>query len=181
VISGTVTMVGRTRRHRHAERCVMSEQTRSGTTDDGGAHSADAMVGRSPVTATTTTGWVGWIFFAAIMLITVGLFNVIDGLVALFRGDLYTVTPNGLLVFDLTAWGWVHLILGVIQLAVAFPLLRGARWARVLTILLAVVNAATQLAFLSAFPVWAVIVIALDVLVIWAVVVHGDELETGPR
>ena len=123
------------------------------------------------------TAWVGWVWFAAIVLITVGLFNVIDGLVALFRGDLFTVVPGGLLVLDLTAWGWVHLIIGAVQIIVAFPLLRGATWARSIVVLLAMLNAVTQLAFLSAYPIWSIIVIVLDVVVIYAVVVHGDEVK----
>jgi hypothetical protein len=127
------------------------------------------------------TEWTGWIKFAAIVFFLVGSFNIINGLVALYRGDLYTVTPNGLLLFDLTGWGWIHLVFGVVQVAVALPLTRGAYWARTTAILLACVNAVTQLTFLPAFPLWAMIVIALDLLVIWAVVVHGDEAASGSR
>jgi hypothetical protein len=146
----------------------MSESTASSTA--GGPASAPRASAPAP------TAWVGWIWFAGIVLITVGLFNIIDGLVALFRGDLFTVGPGGLLVLDLTAWGWVHLIIGIVQVLIAFPLLRGAAWARSIVVLLAMLNAVTQLAFLSAYPIWSLIVIALDVVVIWAVVVHGDEV-----
>ena len=147
----------------------MSESTASPTAE-GPAH-AQRAADPAP------TAWVGWVWFAAIVLITVGLFNVIDGLVALFRGDLFTVVPGGLLVLDLTAWGWVHLIIGAVQIIVAFPLLRGATWARSIVVLLAMLNAVTQLAFLSAYPIWSIIVIVLDVVVIYAVVVHGDEVK----
>jgi len=124
---------------------------------------------------TTRSLWVGWIWFAAAMMILLGLFNVIEGLVALFNSRYYVLGPEGLLVFNLTGWGWVHLIIGVLAFVGGFALFTGATWARVLAVVLATVNAVAQLVFLSAHPVWATIVIALDVLVIWAVIVHGEE------
>ncbi len=122
------------------------------------------------------TMWVGWIWFGGMMLVLSGLFNIIDGLVALFRPDFYTVGPRGLLLFDLNGWGWVHLVLGVVLILAGFGLFSGATWARVVAVLLAAINAVAQLAFLHASPVWSTIVIAVDVLVIWAVTVHGREL-----
>ena len=120
--------------------------------------------------------WVGWIWFAAAMMVLLGLFNVIEGLVALFNDRFYVVGPQGLLVFNLTSWGWIHLIIGVLAVAAGCALFTGAMWARVTAVVLATVNALAQLAFLSAYPVWGTVVIALDVVVIWAVVVHGGEL-----
>jgi hypothetical protein len=125
------------------------------------------------------TAWVGWVYFAGMMLVLLGSFNVIEGLVALFNDQYYVPTAEGLLVFDLTGWGWVHLIIGVLAIVVGVGLYTGAVWARVGGVLLAGVNAVAQLMFLSAYPVWAVIVIALDVLVIWALVVHGDEAKVS--
>ncbi|KAA9162690.1 hypothetical protein FPZ12_011040 [Amycolatopsis acidicola] len=119
--------------------------------------------------------WVGWIWFAATMMIITGLFNVIFGLVALFRKDYYVVGPNGLLLFNLTSWGWLHLVVGACAVLTGLALFSGATWARVVAVLLAGINALAQLAFLPASPAWSVIAIALDVLVIWAVVVHGRE------
>jgi hypothetical protein len=121
--------------------------------------------------------WVGWIWFAAVMMIMVGSFNVIYGLVALFNDTYYAVTRQGLLVFDLTQWGWIHLIVGALAVVAGITLFTGALWARILAVALAGLNAIAQLAFMSAHPVWAMIAIALDVLVIWAVIVHGDELK----
>ncbi|NKQ52338.1 hypothetical protein HFP15_05535 [Amycolatopsis sp. K13G38] len=125
--------------------------------------------------ATTRSLWVGWIWFGGAMMILLGFFNVIEGLVALFNDKYYVVGPQGLLVFDITGWGWVHLIIGVLAVASGLALFTGAVWARIAAVFLATVNAVAQLAFLSAYPVWATVVIALDVLVIWAVIVHGDE------
>ena len=124
--------------------------------------------------------WLGWIWFAGAMMILLGLFNVIEGLVALFNDKYYVVGPQGLLVFDLTSWGWIHLIIGALAVAAGCALFTGALWARIATVVLATVNAIAQLAFLSAYPVWGTIVIALDVVVIWAVVVHGKELKREP-
>ena len=122
------------------------------------------------------TMWVGWVWFGGMMLVLSGVFNIIDGLVALFRQDYYTIGPRGLLLFNLSGWGWVHLILGVILIVAGFGLFGGATWARAVAVVLASINAVAQLAFLPASPVWSTIVIAVDVLVIWAVTVHGREL-----
>jgi uncharacterized membrane protein len=125
--------------------------------------------------APTRTGWVGWVWFGAAMMILLGLFSLIEGFVALFNNKYYVLTPQGLLVFNLTGWGWVHVILGGLAVVAGVCLFTGATWARVVAVVLAGVNALAQLAFLSAYPVWGTIVIALDVLVIYAVIVHGRE------
>ncbi|WP_236792076.1 hypothetical protein [Amycolatopsis sp. GM8] len=123
--------------------------------------------------------WVGWIWFGGAMMILLGMFNVIQGLVALFNKNYYVVGPQGLLVFNLTGWGWIHLIVGALAVVAGIFLFTGAAWARVVAVVLAVVNAVAQLAFLSAYPVWSTIIIALDVLVIWAVIVHGREVRSA--
>jgi hypothetical protein len=124
------------------------------------------------------TGWLGWIWFAGIMMIIMGSFNAIEGLVALFRGEYYVVTEEQVLVFDLTAWGWITLLIGILVALAGGALMSGAAWARVVTVVLAVVNAVAQLLLVSVHPVWSTIVIALCVTVIWAVVVHGSEAKT---
>lgn len=134
--------------------------------------------GRGGSTA-TPTGWVGWIWFAAVMLIVLGAFNALSGLVALFRRGYYVVGDSGVLLFSLVGWGWIHLVIGVLAIAAGIVLFKGAMWARVAAIVLVAINALTQLAFLAAYPVWATLIIALDVLVIWAIVVHGGELESA--
>jgi hypothetical protein len=142
-------------------------------------HGAAADAGATPATHGKTqsrsSGWVGWVYFGGAMMILLGTFNIIEGLVALFNDQYYVPTSQGLLVFDITGWGWVHLIIGGIAVVVGVGLFTGATWARITGVALCSLNAIAQLAFLSAYPVWAVIVIALDVLVIWALIVHGDE------
>lgn len=135
---------------------------------------------RVPVQVPSTpqpSGWVGWVVFGAIMMIMAGSFQIIAGLVALFNDEYFAVTSSGLLVtLDFTSWGWIHLGLGVLVTAAGVALLAGQTWARILGVTVAMIAALVNLAFLSAHPVWAVVTIALDVLVIYAIVVHGDEL-----
>jgi hypothetical protein len=138
--------------------------------------------GQERITAPEPTGWVGWIVFASMMMILVGCFQAIAGFVALFDSGYYVVVEDDLLVnVDYTAWGWVHLVLGVLAVGTAFGLLAGQMWARVLGIAIAVVSALVNLAFIAAFPVWALTMITLDVLVIYAIAVHGAELRTDRR
>jgi hypothetical protein len=153
----------------------MSEHAHPGTGAPGRTRGAESARER----ATTPAMWAGWIGFAGVMMIMIGFFNIIDGLVALFKNNFYVVGPNGLLVLNLTGWGWVHLIVGVLAVLAGLALFTNAAWARVVAVILAAFNAIAQLAFLNAFPVWATIVIALDVVVIWALVVHGKEAGTG--
>lgn len=127
-------------------------------------------------TPRTVTGWFGWIMFAAVVLIINGIFNLIDGLVSLFNEDVYVQTKDGLVVFDFTAWGWILLIVGALQLLSGICILAtGALWARITAIVLASISAIAQIGFITAFPLWSVMVIILDMLVLWALVVHGEE------
>ncbi|GAB3889712.1 hypothetical protein GCM10029964_059940 [Kibdelosporangium lantanae] len=107
-------------------------------------------------------------------MVLTGVFNAVEGLVALLNRAFYVSNGEHLLLLDLTAWGWLHLLLGGLVGLAGIALLSGALWARVVAVAFAVINAVAQLAFISAYPVWSTIVIALCVVVIWAIVVHGD-------
>jgi uncharacterized membrane protein len=127
-------------------------------------------------------GWAGWVVFAGVMLILVGFFHAIEGLVALFQDDYYTVRPSGLVVsVNYTVWGWVHLVLGIVALLTGMGLLAGNLVARVVGVGLAVVSAIVNLAFVAAFPVAATLLIVFDVVIIYAIVVHGGELKRRTR
>ena len=124
------------------------------------------------------TGWVGWVIFAGVAMIVLGAFQVIEGLVAVFQKGYYLVTPGHLIVHvSYPTWGWVHFGIGAVIVLVGFGVMTGAMWARVLGITLAVISAIVNLAFLAAYPVWGVIIIALDVVVIYALAVHGREVK----
>ncbi|GAA3094518.1 membrane protein [Streptosporangium carneum] len=121
------------------------------------------------------TGWVGWIWFAGIVMIVVGVFNLISGLYAILNDDLFVQVRNRLLVFDLTGWGWIHLIFGIVLVIVGTAVTIGQEWARVVAIILVAINAVTQMAWIAANPWWSLIVIAIDVIVLYALIVHGRE------
>jgi hypothetical protein len=126
---------------------------------------------------TRSTAWAGWVVFAGVLMIMVGGFQALMGLVALFKDEYYQVTRSGLLVsVDYTTWGWVHLLLGAIACVAGVGVLVGQTWARVTGIVLAVLSALVNIAFLSAYPIWGVTVIALDVIVIYALAVHGGDV-----
>jgi hypothetical protein len=128
--------------------------------------------------ASRPTGWVGWVVFAGVVMITLGAFHVIDGLVALFEKGYYQVNSSHLVVHvNYSAWGGAHLALGALFILVGFGVLVGQTWARVVGIALAVISAVINLAFLAAYPVWGVILIALDVVVIYALAMHGGEVK----
>ena len=123
------------------------------------------------------TGWVGFIVFAGTMMVILGMFHVIAGLVALFKDDYYLVGRKGLVVsVDYTVWGWVHIVLGALIVAAGVGLMRAQTWARVVGVVLAAVSALVNVTFLAADPVWSSIMIAFDVLVIWALTAHGEEM-----
>ena len=124
------------------------------------------------------TGWVAWVEFAGLMLCLVGGFHVIQGLAALFRDDkVFIVTKDRLVLsMDYTAWGWVHLIVGIVLILVGAGLFSGRMVARILGVGVALLSAIVNVVFLPAYPVWSVMMIAIDVLVVWAIIVHGGEL-----
>src|SRR5215468_6018610 len=122
------------------------------------------------------TGWVGWVFFGGAMLLVVGSFQAIDGLVALFKDELYLVRPNGLVVnVNYTAWGWTNLLIGALLALVGLAVIAGQRWAQITAVVLAVLSAIVNFAFIPAYPVWSLLIIALDVVVIYALIAHGKE------
>ena len=126
------------------------------------------------------TAWVGMVLFGGIMLLMMGGFQIIEGLVALFKDDYYLVTRNGLVVnIDYTAWGWTHLLIGLVAAATGIGVLLGQTWARVVGIVIAVISALVNITFLAAYPIWSTIIIATDVLVIYALAAHGREVRSA--
>ena len=118
----------------------------------------------------------GLIVFAAIAMIMIGVFHAIQGLVALFNDDFYVVGQKWTFEFDLTTWGWIHLILGIAVAVAGFFVLNGAVWARAVGIAVAAISAVLNFMWLPYYPIWSLLIIALDVLVIWALTAHGRDL-----
>jgi hypothetical protein len=125
----------------------------------------------------TTSGWaVGFILFAAIMMIMVGIWQALQGLIAIFENEFYVATRNYLFEFDATAWGWIHLLIGLLVAFAGWGLLSGRTWARVVAITLAVLSAIANFLFIPYYPFWSLLIIAVDVFVIWAIAAHGREV-----
>jgi hypothetical protein len=124
----------------------------------------------------TPTGWVGWAYFAGFMMMTLGVLQGIAGLAGIFKNNYYVVTQTHLLVFNFKTWGWVNLILGIIILMAGLEVLLGALWARILAVFLAILSLVANMAFMNAYPLWSITMMVVDILVIYALTVHGSEL-----
>ena len=120
------------------------------------------------------SGWaVGGVVFAATMLIIIGTFHAIVGLVAVIDDDFYVVTRNYTFDLDVTAWGWIHMLLGALVATAGWALLSRKTWAAVLAIFLASLSAVANFFFIPYYPFWSIVLIALDVWVIWAITRPG--------
>lgn len=141
-------------------------------------------IDREPVGATSSqrgtydrrTGWVGWIFFAAVMMILAGIMNTVHGFIAVVNDEWVVWGNRADLYFDLTEWGWIHLVIGIAVLLAGIGLLTGNVLARAVAVVLASISLVANFLYIPAYPLWALTIIAIDVLVIYAVTAHGGEL-----
>ena len=101
-------------------------------------------------------------------MMVIGVWQAITGLAAVVDDDLYVVTPECVYSFDLTAWGWVHLLLGVLIALAGFAVLRGQTWGRVVGVFMAALSMIANFLFIPYYPFWSILIIALNVAVIWA-------------
>jgi hypothetical protein len=118
---------------------------------------------------------IGFTVFAAVMMIMGGVWQAVTGLIAILENDFYVATRNYLFQFDATAWGWIHLVLGLIVALVGWGILSGRTWARVLGIALVALSATVNFLFIPYYPFWSILIIAVDIMVIWALAAHGRE------
>jgi hypothetical protein len=123
----------------------------------------------------------GWVVFAAVMMVMAGIFGIINGLIALIHDEVYLVGEDRIVAFDFTQWGWIHLILGFVVFLAGLAVTTGTLWARLVGVVLAMVHATSQIAWIEAYPFWSISMIALDVIVIFALIVHGEEEEAIGR
>lgn len=119
---------------------------------------------------------VGLTVFAGTVMIIVGVLHAIQGLVALFNDTFYVIGQEYVFQFDVTTWGWIHLLLGILVGFAGFFVFRGAVWARTIGVIIAALSVIVNFAWLPYYPVWSLIIIALDVFVIWALTVHGRDI-----
>ncbi len=119
----------------------------------------------------------GWIGFAGILMVILGGLSFFEGLIALLRDEYWVVTPSGYLLFDLTAWGWIMLVWGIVLAFVGLGLLSGASWARWTSIVLVSINVFGQLGFLGNTNdlLWMLTTVTLNIIVLYALIVRWDE------
>jgi hypothetical protein len=123
------------------------------------------------------TGWTGWIAFASFALLLVGIFHLIAGFVALFKDDIYLSINNVAWVFSYTSWGWIHIIGGILSIIAAGSLMQGKMYGRIIAVIVAFFAAIANMAFIPIYPVWSIIMLVINIVVIWAVIVHGNEMK----
>jgi hypothetical protein len=128
------------------------------------------------------SGWtVGFVLFAGVMLMLVGFFHALTGLAAIIDDEFFVVGTNYAFEVDTTAWGWIHLLVGVIVVAAGYGVFSGATWARVVGITLASLSAIANFFFIPYQPGWALLIIALDILVIGALCAYGPDQAEARR
>lgn len=118
----------------------------------------------------------GFVVFAGALLMVEGLINVVHGLTALLSDDRLGIHRENLIIVNVTAWGWVVLISGLLLIPIGGALLTGARWSRIAGIVVVSLHAVTQIGWLSAYPVWALLMIALDVIVLYALTARWSDV-----
>ena len=121
-------------------------------------------------------GWVvGMSAFAAIIMLMIGIFHAVQGLVALFANEIYLVGARYVFALDLTTWGWIHLLVGILLIAAGFGIRTGRLWARSVGIACAVLSMIANFLFIPYYPVWSLLVVALAFFVIWALCVYNED------
>lgn len=134
--------------------------------------------GEAPSLYVKESAGVVWVQFAGIMIILAGSIHLLQGLTALFRKEVYDVGTGALGIgASYTTWGWAHVVWGGLAILVGACLLAGQWWARAIGVIVAFLSALSNIAFMQANPFWGVVAIAIDVTVIWAIMVHGGELK----
>jgi hypothetical protein len=126
---------------------------------------------------TDYSSWaVGWAGFAGVMLIIIGVFDIVQGLVAIVDDNFYVVTQEWVFEFDTTTWGWIHLILGIILIASGVGIFSANVAARTVGVIAAGLAMIVNFAWLPYYPVWSTIVIAICIAIIWALTAHGRDI-----
>ena len=136
--------------------------------------------GSGPSRYPPASRWVGWIAFAGVLMVILGTLHALQGLVAIFKDEYFLVSPSGLAVkLDFTAWGWIALIVGIVVAVAGMCVMAGQVWARSVGVGLAALSLVGNFAILAAYPLWSIIMIAMDIVIIMALTVHGSDIRPG--
>ena len=125
---------------------------------------------------TNSNAWACWTVFASFMMIMIGFFQALVGLTAIIRDEFYVVVPNALISVDVTTWGWVHLLLSILVIFAGYAVMDGKVWGRTVGVLLALGGAVVNLAFIPYYPIWSILLVMINVVVIYALTVHGRDI-----
>jgi hypothetical protein len=120
--------------------------------------------------------WAGGLsVFAGVLMIVAGAYHALAGIAALVNDRVYVRTPDYVYSFDLTGWGWAHLVLGLLVAIAGIAILQGQAWGRVVGIVLAALSLVANFLFIPYYPIWSLAIIALDIAIIWALAVYQRE------
>lgn len=122
------------------------------------------------------TGWVGWIYFVGILLIVRALLQVIFGLISFFQPEFYLVTQGEFLYFNYDMWGWIHILWGILLFSAGVSVMRGGMWGRVFASVLVALSLVGNVLFMPAYPIWSIVAIIIDLLILYAIFAHGREV-----
>ncbi|HET7855930.1 MAG TPA: hypothetical protein VFL41_05685 [Gaiellaceae bacterium] len=127
----------------------------------------------------TSSAWTGWVGFAAIMMVMIGMITSFEGIVAIARDEYFVVTGDQVIVFDLTTWGWIMLFWGAILFIAGIALAAKSGWARWFTIVVVTLNLLAQLGFLgnTQYPLWSLVIVSLEIVVLYALTVRWGQVE----
>jgi hypothetical protein len=128
------------------------------------------------------SAWSGWVVFGAIVMFTIGAIDIIQGLAALLKDEVYLVSDSGLLVTtDFTRWGWTLLIWGIVLILAGSALFSGKEWGRWFAIVAVGLNLVGQIAWFPAYPLWSLLAIGLEIAVLWALTVGWKDVRADLR
>lgn len=118
----------------------------------------------------------GWVLFAGVMMVANGILSIFEGTVGVTKDRVFATTPNYPYKFDLTAWGWIHIAVGALVALIGLGVIAGRSWARYAGIFVVAISLFANFMFVPYYPLWALVVIAIDVFVLWALCVYrrGD-------
>jgi hypothetical protein len=122
------------------------------------------------------TGWVGWLGFASFMLLFAGFFNIIEGVADRARQAVFIHSSGDVWVLNYNKWGWINIAVGVLLVIAALSLLKGGVFGRVFGSLVVVLSMLAAATSIPVYPIWSVLILVVDALILYAIVVHGHEV-----